>query len=333
MRTKKKREPIYVGCINLSHNAAVTYTKEITGFFNHKRASRPASNLTSGQLSKKASSKIKHVYTWLVASSYYKEVYSRKDGKRFWFKLNFITLTLSSPQIHSDQYIKDKMLSSFIQWLQRKNGVRSYIWKAEAQGNGNIHFHITTDKFIHHNAIRLKWNSIQQEHGYLKHDSDFDKIKLTNSTDVKAVKKPKKLILYMIKYFTMEKKRKNYVSRYCTVSNVETYKKSCEWFRDSEGYVWEHYRKINGMLWNHSNNLPTRPLNISGEDIGFNGVSDWLQLYQNSGSYWFQRYNIIPLKPYSWKELPMVLKKQYITTVEKIRAKDIKKTLYEVEEF
>ncbi|GAH42212.1 unnamed protein product, partial [marine sediment metagenome] len=42
-----------------------------------------------------------------------------------------------------------------------------YLWKAEKQKNGRIHFHIITDKFIPWNELRNVWNKHQQTLGYV----------------------------------------------------------------------------------------------------------------------------------------------------------------------
>ena len=64
------------------------------------------------------------------------------------YKLTFITLTLPSKQIHSDNEIKSKCLNQFLIELKKNHSVSRYIWKAEKQENNNIHFHIIADKFI-----------------------------------------------------------------------------------------------------------------------------------------------------------------------------------------
>jgi hypothetical protein len=83
------------------------------------------------------------------------------------YKLTFITLTLPAKQVHSDNEIKSKCLNHFLTVLRRKFKVELYIWKAEKQENGNIHFHIITDKYIQWKKIRTEWNNILQKLGYI----------------------------------------------------------------------------------------------------------------------------------------------------------------------
>lgn len=123
------------------------------------------------------------------------------------FYLNFITLTLSDTQKHNDYVLKELLLEPMLRWILQK-GATGYVWKAETQGNGNIHFHITTNKFINYRDIRDKWNTLQFRHGYLDKyfsiHNDYD----ANSTDVKAVKNVNGAISYMIKYLLKQEPEK-----------------------------------------------------------------------------------------------------------------------------
>ena len=60
----------------------------------------------------------------------------------------FVTLTLSYGQIQNDKFIKRNMLMRFIEKIKKDKGVQNYIWRAEPQINGNIHFHIIMESFI-----------------------------------------------------------------------------------------------------------------------------------------------------------------------------------------
>lgn len=154
------------------------------------------------EIQKRNRTKIRNAVLWMNTLTNDKWIYSRKEKKKFKFRINFITLTLSEKQKISDQVVKDKMLTPFIEWLQRKHDVKMYVWKAEAQLNGNIHFHITIDRFIHWRAIRAKWNSIQikagQYNSFLTPDGYEDK----NSTDVHSCKNPNEVARYLGGYIT-----------------------------------------------------------------------------------------------------------------------------------
>ena len=86
-----------------------------------------------------------------------------KNKQEITYKLAFITLTLSSVQDVPDEIIKKAMLNHFLVEIKRKYNVENYIWKAEKQDNGNIHFHVLIDKYIYHDDVRKLWNSIQNK--------------------------------------------------------------------------------------------------------------------------------------------------------------------------
>jgi hypothetical protein len=165
-----------------------------------------------------------------------------KKGKKQYinYKLGFLTVTLSTPQFHSDSYIREKMLKQYLDDLRRKNLITSYIWRSEKQQNGNIHFHILIDNFVSVTYLRNRWNKIQEKEGYidlfrkrmqLKYEKGFvfdDSIinKATkreqfrrykkgfeenwsnpNSIDIRAIKNIKSIQGYITKYFTKETKK------------------------------------------------------------------------------------------------------------------------------
>lgn len=155
-----------------------------------------------------------------------------KKGKYIYnFKCSFITLTLPSEQVHSDKTIKSQCLNQFLIELRKKYKVKNYVWKAELQSNGNIHFHIVTDKYVNYLALRWRWNRIINKLGYVKKYSDrMSKLSLSqyaklrkksisevkeayakgkrckwtnpNSVDVKSVKSDDELAIYLAKYLT-----------------------------------------------------------------------------------------------------------------------------------
>lgn len=94
------------------------------------------------------------------------------------YKLGMITLTLASIQHNTDEEIKKNLLNNFLQICRTKWKIENYIWKAEKQDNGNIHFHIIIDKFVSHTEIRESWNRIQNKKDYEYIDNYRKKMKL-----------------------------------------------------------------------------------------------------------------------------------------------------------
>ncbi|WP_155810479.1 hypothetical protein [Polaribacter sp. Hel_I_88] len=80
--------------------------------------------------------------------------------------LTFVTLTLPTIQKHSDKLLR-KCLTRFIENLQKTYNVVHYVWKAETQKNGNIHFHLLTDMWIDKDDVRRLWNKQIENLGYI----------------------------------------------------------------------------------------------------------------------------------------------------------------------
>lgn len=87
-------------------------------------------------------------------------------------QLNFITLTLPSKQKHSDKEIYRTCLMPFIQEMVNKKIFTNYIWRAEIQKNGNIHYHLITDGFPTWQIIRECWNRNTEKLGYVTNYSN-----------------------------------------------------------------------------------------------------------------------------------------------------------------
>ena len=82
----------------------------------------------------------------------------------------------------------------------------TYIWKAEYQKNGQLHYHIITPSWIHYENIRNDWNSTLEQHGFLKCWRATYGNKIPNSTDVHAVYKVENLEAYLMKYLSKKSK-------------------------------------------------------------------------------------------------------------------------------
>lgn len=157
-------------------------------------------NRTKGTLSRISASKLRYSINLLTAIAKPKRVYCKTSSKNAIFKVNFITLTLSSKQVHSDNFIKRYMLHGWLKEMKRRIQLVNYVWKAEAQQNGNIHFHITTDKYIDYSVIRDAWNLVQSRYGYISSFLAVNGHDNPNSTDVHSVKNIDNLAGYLVKY-------------------------------------------------------------------------------------------------------------------------------------
>lgn len=192
---------VLAGRLSISPRYAFAFHKNLLSSITF--GTRPEKNKSEGKLSWKSSTRLRKACDWMIFFAEEKTVHRGKKKGKFPFKLNFITLTLSSAQQHDDKYILHHMLFPFIKWLERKWHVTAYVWRAEiqekrlaARGERCIHFHIVTSAFVHYLSIREKWNQLQLAHGYREKNTD------PNSTDVHKVLEHDDMIRYMQKYIT-----------------------------------------------------------------------------------------------------------------------------------
>lgn len=287
----------------------------------HDRAALSAfKSKQDGEMSQQAKSRFSTALNWLFLFADRKTVYSKKpwinkQGKEqhiFSFRLAMITLTLSSPQVHPDKHIKEKMLQPFLNWLTQAHRC-SYVWKAETQLNGNIHFHINVDKFILWKSVRSKWNSIMQTQGYCKVFNDGSNDKGDAATEIKAIKNEKGLAAVVGGYLTknsleekyhyaiIEGKKRMQEQRQLPINFIENdFKKcttieelvqkgsfiSCSKIKKPDGsYIIQHYtRLVDGRTWGQSES-------ISNVDVRMDDCTDHHELYETEHEF-FHRNNL-----------------------------------------
>lgn len=153
-----------------------------------------------GEMSKGSVKRMRQACELMYSISTEKIYIHPTKGKKLKFRIGFITLTLSSAQGEvSDREIKKELLEPFIRKL-KKFGLINYIWKAERQKNGNLHFHMFVDCFVHLNDVRNIWNKLQAKLGYIRNFASKYGHHDPNSTDVHPVRNQDALNGYMFKY-------------------------------------------------------------------------------------------------------------------------------------
>jgi hypothetical protein len=206
----------------------------------------PASNKHKGNVSQKASRKIDRAISYLITCARVKPLNSWKHQAVFPFRIAFITLTLPSSQVHDDKVIMKECFHHFLVRARQLWHVKNYVWRAERQKNGNIHFHVLVDKYVPWSELRDTWNNITNKLGYvdryrdeqlqfhaggfqvrtelLKKWSYKNQIKAyhqgrgndwqsPNSTDVHAVKKVHNIKAYVCKYMIKSNQADAEISR------------------------------------------------------------------------------------------------------------------------
>lgn len=195
-KKEKYQPPAYI-ILNSYNESIMRITGDIQPYLKPPRLT-PTNNKRENTLSKKSQSRIKNYVNLLLATSIEKEIYSRKENKRFKYKIGFATLTIPPDFNLSDKEIHKTIFKPFIRVLQEKYNLSEYIWKAETQDNEKLHYHITINQWIHWFVINREWRKQIQKHEY---DYGTEKRKRA-ATEIHSVKKVKNLAAYLCKYLS-----------------------------------------------------------------------------------------------------------------------------------
>lgn len=83
-------------------------------------------------------------------------------------RLSFITLTLPAEQRHTDAEITNIVLGTFLDRARKLGMFSNYLWRAEKQKNGNIHYHLLTDTRASFTIIYNLWLIALEQLDYVK---------------------------------------------------------------------------------------------------------------------------------------------------------------------
>lgn len=187
------------------------------------------------ELSNTSRSKIIKKISWLFHCAKGKSIRSAKGVDIYNFKVNFITLTLPSKQVHPTSQITKECFERFLNEMRNTYGMKNYVWRLEFQKNKNVHYHLVTDTYIDYDKVLKLWNRVVEYLGYVKvytdkmsklslqeyvalfPSVDFDVLKKRyvkgrafkwsqpNSVDVKSATSQKNVSMYIAKYFSKKK--------------------------------------------------------------------------------------------------------------------------------
>jgi len=154
----------------------------------------------NGYMSRHTASTVRRLLTgWLTSIEVHNNIKLQQYQKREAY-ITFATLTLPATQSHDDNFIKRNVLMPFIQQIKRNHNVKYYFWRAEAQKNGNIHFHLIIDKYVDYKVLQNRWNSQLSNHGYIDRFEEKYKHRHPPSTHIIKVEGISNFIEYVIDY-------------------------------------------------------------------------------------------------------------------------------------
>jgi hypothetical protein len=231
-------------------------------------------NGQSGFMTPGAAKRLRQITTALVLSYHPAGSIKKQNGKQSKEAITFVTLTLPSKQQHSDKTIKRECLDQFIKELVRKDDVTAYIWRAEPQKNGNIHFHLVINRMVHWATIRLNWNRKIEKLGYIdEYSQKFsdmklgDYIKYTKATTTQKIAQAKRAYQYGVNTGWRNPNSTDIHS----ISKIENL---CSYVVKymSKG---DAFRKIEGAIWGASTNLK----NLQSRTVIMD--SDWVKVWHS----------------------------------------------------
>jgi len=190
--------------VRITPTSIVVYYLSTDNFTRSKAQIKNEENLTRGEyngfMSPKTRCKVKrYLDTWINSIDQIKRTQYKVTLDKTPY-LTFVTLTLPSTQKHTDNEIKRECLTPFIETLKRKYNVWNFFWRAEAQENGNIHFHLIIDSFIEWKDLRDDWNTCVNKLGYVDAFEKKHGHNDPNSTDIHGLQDKRSITNYVIKY-------------------------------------------------------------------------------------------------------------------------------------
>lgn len=206
------------------------------------------------KISEQSHKNIMQKINWLYFLAKSKSIKTISGKEIYNFKINFITLTLPSKQIHPTNVITSQCLNQFITEMKKLYNIENLVWRLEFQKNGNVHYHICTDVYLDYYIVLKHWNRIINKLGYVdiyaqKHQNmslndyiktynkgnknDFNVMKsrylkgrqfnwqVPNSVDVKPVTSGKQIAFYISKYFSKKDKSGTNKNELDTIENSQ----------------------------------------------------------------------------------------------------------------
>ena len=279
------------------------------------------SNKTFGFLSEISKKKIKKAINLLLYLSPKKTTGIVDKKINFKYQITFCTLTLPSKQKHTDKEIVQTCLHDFLNILRNCYNLEHYVWKAEKQTNGNIHFHITFNLYIHWMDLREIWIKCINKLGYVENYSNnmkefhkngfkcrYDLLKKwnlfeqksaydygiktnwksPNCTDIHSVINVKELAAYVSEYFTKnpldEENTEKFMNACKNIKNAErTIKLLKKQINDENGYTNDYIVSLQDIIDKNTEVIEMNKLIVKEYEKNFVDCRIWFLSRSLSG--------------------------------------------------
>ncbi len=178
-------------------NALVVYSLPAVRHGKRFQLDTPGLTTYSGKVTGHAKKRLLAALDILVQKSKERVIYNPVSRTKHDFKMSFITLTIASKVNLEVTEAYDKLLREWLRYMKRKMGMEKYVWKAEYQRRGQVHYHIATDNYIPWETIRWRWNQLQRRAGLLDEFASRFRHFNPNSTDVHSMQNVHDCLAYI----------------------------------------------------------------------------------------------------------------------------------------
>jgi len=162
----------------------------------HKARHKVIRSDANGILSVNATRKLRNAMRWLIACSSLKQCYEKEKKRMVDYRINMCTLTFKK-NMQDDEFAR-KLLGMWLDMAKHRFGLERYIWKAEPQERGAIHFHLCCGVYLPYKEVCYTWNRLLYRNGIRQVNA--------NSTDVHAVEEEWNAEAYLTDYLMNEAK-------------------------------------------------------------------------------------------------------------------------------
>lgn len=167
---------------------------------NWKRHEVSKEDTYTGQVSEGMQKRVRKGIDLMLQRNDWKRVYNPIRDTWQDFRINFVTLTMSSWKKKHEEEGYEALLKPMLRTFREKYGVKDYLWKAERQQSGRLHYHLATTEFIHAHQMEQRWNQLQWRAGHLDDYAKKYNSYRPPSTQVHSVENLKSTAAYLTEY-------------------------------------------------------------------------------------------------------------------------------------
>lgn len=210
----------------------------------------------SGKLTQGAKKRLTKAISLLVQGTRKRWIRNPISNKQQLHQLTFVTLTVSDTSVSlTGKQAHKILLKPFLEWLTKTKKVNTYLWKAELQKNGQLHYHLTLPDWIHWREIRDKWNEVQNKAGIIERYREHQKAWHKNGFRVR-----KELLPHWPEYEQRKAYQKGVETNWNDPNSTDVHK--VYKIKDVEAYLIKEIAKgiqnaqgLGGKVWDCSMNL------------------------------------------------------------------------------